>query len=387
MRTITTIQLHILFQDCSLRNLQKKIQRMLLDTEDFSVNQFTTCTIASSQMNDSKPMTMLILSKGFRKCVPAYSSNHGGRILKISTIQIQGCKLQETIDTSNGIGQENSIDSMFSSAAFRVHESDTGLDHIVSGSITPISHDNHAIHFKIQSDEFCIESQINCQTNTVDLRLSSAEGVDIDHVQGSAIVEDIPSSDTESVPETISKILELDRPQDEDHVVTCVIMSVRETNKSVLTLYHLSAGDIECTPKEKEDNWELETVRITNSELYSKIEDRCNQILLFGLDPELQQKWTDNNAIFVVMSHLPGADLTDFETINHSIPVNTVRDEETGKERKLFKFSHPKNEDICFDVLEPASPVKVTGQPNLSKSTSSFSLVGSTYHYLNDFLT
>lgn len=145
-----------------------------------------------------------------------------------------------------------------------------------------------------------------------------------------------------------SILYELDNP-DDNATVTVTVISVRNEEGLVHSLYRMVAGDLEETPHEiEESNQRLTCVRLTNDILHRIIKERCQQAFLNTLDSEAEQKWKDEGPMFIVSSAVNQGE-------DGRVHINLIPPTDTDNAGEHI-FSHPEQSDIFVRMYEPRSP-------------------------------
>lgn len=318
----------------------------------------TTCTLASILVEQSLgPVSILLVSEGYRTSVPAYTSNHDGNILKISTIHVKSRKLMEIVNTTNIGKEEKDIDGReFATAAFRVENFVTALDEITSRPLPPNIQGKDVLGYSVEDHKHQLSVEISKKQHSITFRLTSIKHPDIDIVQSSYNVKELSSQS--SFSETTNEVAHLDLPEDDNYTVTFVMMSVEESTGSFLSLYKLVAGDLDVDPSRKENDWELKTVRIKNSNIHQLIKNKFHEQFLSSLTTDLKEKWIKDSQPFVVIT-----DLTSIRPDSRNLDVITPTSHRSDNGRRFYTFAHDADKDVCFDIFEPASPPYALAKP------------------------
>lgn len=174
----------------------------------------------------------------------------------------------------------------------------------------------------------------------------------LDSVEGSLKVMGADNQFTDIV----ERLKELDDPGSSE-VVTVVLLSVEERGDEPMSLYKFVAGDLQDDPEDFGENWILCKVTFTNDKIHGVIKQSCRERFLSKLDEKLMEKWEEESLLFVVTAAAPTlveSGLYEFQTIE----ADTQR-RGSITERMVFAYRHPSNQQISFNVYEPASPADV----------------------------
>lgn len=340
----------------------------MLDFKDQSESRYATCTIATILGAGSvDPTSLLLVTEGYRTSIPAYTSNRGGNILKISTIHLKTKKLLEMINPT-----DQQTCGTFTTAAFNVDQSVSRLDEITRKFLQSNNQGKGYLMYSLDSDEYQLSAEVTENQISITFSISSKTDNSIDQVQGSYTLEELsaPNSKSSLLSESGFRVAHLDRPDDDGYTVTCVVMTVKDSSGSHLTLHQLVAGDLDENPFKKEKDWELATVRIRNRRLYQLIKKKFDEQVLSTLTVEMKEKWIKESPLFVVMSDLSSVLCPDSCVID-AIPPSSHRH---ANGRMFYMFNHPESKDIYYKVFEPASPSKTVASSGKKKGKCEFKM-------------
>lgn len=355
--------------------LHERVQQILLDVQEPSENKYTTCTLASVlDVESVKPMSLLLVAEGYRTSVPAYTSNHDGRVLKISTIHVEGHKLMEIITNTYDHCKPTGLKSRkVWTEAFDVENSVTKLDKLISRRLVTENQGGAHLMYSVDGHETKLKAQFSKNMHSITFSLASPQNTEIDRVQGLYNLEELTAHYTKPSHFSDSQqfgLTNFDCPGDEDYAVTCVLMSVEQANGSLLTLCKLVAAELDDNPIRKEKGWELKTIRFRNYKIYQLIEGKfCDQILSTLSDVK-KEKWRKESSPFVVLSDISSVH-PDSADLNAIIP--TTHQSDSG--RTIYTFSHPISNNMYFAICEPASPSDVVASPGINEEKHDYKMV------------
>ena len=348
----------VLFLQSRLCSLHGTIQQSLRDSLADKSWMHVTSTIASHSYQDQIE-SILMLATDFRESIVDYRDNVNDHTLKVTAAHFQSQDLHKRIKQISSLSTtlEGSASFLASCVTTKVPET--------------LPSDKHGL------------LQLIKQAKPIQNNSSVLNGVQVE-----ILFEQIPLLSVRVLSEnaevmTVRGIFEVESPPDpfEDLMVSLNDLNLTTDSQDVTVLamlwensigeqhalFKYTAGAQLDLPEERSDSYQLTSRQLKNDKLHELIRKNSKHMLSQNMTSDRIEAWEKESPLFIVTSEVPDSACDDIADM--LIQPEWMDNKEESGGRSVLLFRHPTETDTEIEVIEPASPAKVTTRRGRNTTT------------------